>query len=322
MACLSRYAGNHDVTLDKQFYAKHGLYFHNQCPQSSEKCTMMLENSPVIYLDHEARRITLEREDGPQTTFKVFGSPYSPAKGLWAFGYPAEAAAPLWEQIPLDTDIVVTHTPPKYHCDITGTRASAGCDILRQSLWRIRPRLAICGHIHESRGMERVSWDLTCSNVRYKEASTDYWVDPAPDSKKQCLIDLSSRGPNPLRNTDTAYPDATVHIGDETKPSNTASSLQRAAPATPSTSDTIDQPSCPNSTFSGQCSIGGRGHGGNPPSLRCDLPALAGRLDRKETCIVNAAIMSSSWPYRGAGRPRYNKPFVIDVDLPTRESLT
>ena len=284
----------------------------------------MLEKSSVIYLNHEARRITLEREDGPRTTFKVFGSPYSPAKGLWAFGYAAETAASLWEQIPLDTDIVVTHTPPKYHCDVTGTRASAGCDLLRQNLWRIRPRLAICGHIHEGRGVERVVWDLTCSNVKYKEASTKYWVDPAPESKKQCLIDLTSRGLDPLNNTDTARPNATVHIDNKEKSSEMVSSPQweqREAFADQSISDGTIQSLPATSIPSVQHSMAGRGQGGTPPSPRCDLPALANRLDRKETCVVNAAIMASSWPYKATGRRKYHKPFVVDVDLPTRESL-
>ena len=46
------------------------------------------------------------------------------------------------------------------------------------------------------------------------------------------------------------------------------------------------------------------------------MEALDGRIGRKETCIVNAAIMASSWPYKvNAGR-KYNKPIVIDIDLP------
>ena len=59
-----------------------------------------------------------------------------------------------------------------------------------------------------------------------------------------------------------------------------------------------------------------RGQGGIPPTGRSDLEALMGRLGRKETCIVNAAIMASSYPYTGAGGERYNKPIVVDLELP------
>ena len=61
-----------------------------------------------------------------------------------------------------------------------------------------------------------------------------------------------------------------------------------------------------------------RGQGGIPPSQRCDLEALSGRLGRRETCVVNAAIMTSSWPH-GAGGKKFNKPIVVDIDLPVWE---
>ncbi len=116
--------------------------------------------------------------------FKVFGSPYSPARGCWAFGYPPNKASDLWDRIPLDTDVVVTHTPPKYHCDESRDRDAAGCEILRQTLWRVRPSLAICGHVHEGRGAERVLWDFGSSDIKYNESDVQYWIDPGLDNKK------------------------------------------------------------------------------------------------------------------------------------------
>lgn len=158
------HTGNHDITLDADFYSQHGLYFHNQHPQDPQKCLQLLtSSSSIFYLNHQSIDIRLAKEGGPQTAFKIFGSPYSPARGLWAFGYPPERASQLWDQIPLDTDIIVTHTPPKFHCDESGGRGAAGCEILRQTLWRVRPRLAVCGHIHEGRGAERIIWDLAPS---------------------------------------------------------------------------------------------------------------------------------------------------------------
>ena len=47
------------------------------------------------------------------------------------------------------------------------------------------------------------------------------------------------------------------------------------------------------------------------------MEALDGRLGRRETCVVNAAIMASSWPYKSPNQRRYNKPIVVDIDLPT-----
>ena len=58
-----------------------------------------------------------------------------------------------------------------------------------------------------------------------------------------------------------------------------------------------------------------RGQGGTP-SGRCDIEALAGRRGRKETCVINAAIMASSWPYKLKSDRRYNKAIIVDIDLP------
>ncbi len=191
--------GNHDITLDQRFYADYGLYFHNQSRQDAQACIDLFQNYPSIkFLNHESIEIRLTKADGPRTRFKVFGSPYSPTHGLWAFGYSWEDAEKLWSVIPVDTDIVVTHTPPKYHCDETSDRGAAGCESLRRNLSRVRPRLSICGHVHEGRGVERVLWDIASPHVEHKELDTLYWIDPGLGNKKQCRIDLTARAELPL----------------------------------------------------------------------------------------------------------------------------
>lgn len=46
------------------------------------------------------------------------------------------------------------------------------------------------------------------------------------------------------------------------------------------------------------------------------LQAWNGREGRRETCIVNAAIMARS---HGMGTKRYNQPIVVEIDLPVWE---
>ena len=44
---------------------------------------------------------------------KIWGSPYSPKFGIWAFELiNKEKSKEHWSQIPDDTDIVMTHGPP------------------------------------------------------------------------------------------------------------------------------------------------------------------------------------------------------------------
>ncbi|TDZ21540.1 putative rhamnogalacturonate lyase C [Colletotrichum orbiculare MAFF 240422] len=277
-------AGNHDITLDPSFYASHGSHFHNQAPQVPESCISLLTSSPSItYLNHSSTRVTLSSPSGPRTSFAVFGSPYSPRAGLWAFGYdPSESS--LWDDIPLDAEVVVTHTPPHTHRDESRHRRAAGCEALRKALWRVRPRLAVCGHVHEARGAERVTWDLGCANTPYKELATEVWTDPGVGAK-QSLVNLTFKGGTPLKNDGSGlvFHDAVV-AGDD----------GAAAPG-----------------------IGTRGLGGDPESARSDRAALEGRLGRAETCVVNCAIVAKSWPH--VGGKTTNKPIVVDIDLPVWE---
>ncbi|KUJ10952.1 Metallo-dependent phosphatase [Mollisia scopiformis] len=308
-------AGNHDITLDSGFYAQYGSYFHNQHPQDPAECQQLLEQSASIrWLRHESATIKLDSPTGPRTTFKIFGSPLSPENGMWAFRYRPEEAVHVWDQIPLDSDIVMTHTPPKYHCDETGQRRSAGCESLRNALWRVRPRLAICGHVHEGRGADRVRWDLRSSNLKYKEESVQRWEDPGRDNKKMSLIDLTSKGSNALDNdgSNGEIVESSPTLSTSQAPIVPVVNLQQRSSNVAISRIATNLLALPAETLPAAT----RGHGGCPPSLRCDLEALSGRLGRRETCIINAAIMTSSWPHGSGGGKRYNKPIVVDIDLP------
>lgn len=324
-------SGNHDITLDTAFYSQYGLYFHSQEPQDAQKCQELLEScKSIVYLRNESATVRLASAEGPRTVFKVFGSPLSPAKGMWAFGYTPEEAPIIWAKIPLDSDIVVTHTPPKYHLDERSDRRSAGCEALRQSLWRVRPKLAVCGHIHESRGAEIVRWDLSVSNVAYKEHGTDAWSDPGKGNKKQSLVDLTSKSQRMLVNDGASGHYYSGKEADDAR--NTRLPSMDITFTGPDLNDAQSVSSKLSSTvFKGLSQVTknlmvlpvdniqttSRGLGGIPPSRRCDLESLSGRLGRQETCIVNAAIMAKSWPHR-RGKV-FNKPIVIDLDLPVAD---
>lgn len=355
--------GNHDITLDEGFYAEYGLRFHNQYPQDSRACIDLFKDYPSItYLNHESATICLTNEEGPRTTFKVFGSPFSPANGLWAFGYLPEEAVKLWEQVPLDADIVLTHTPPKYHCDESKGRGATGCESLRRALSQVRPRLAICGHVHEGRGAERVRWDLESSHVQFKELESRYWVDPGLNNKKQSRLDLTTKGAFPLDNSDNVEarnPVAQVSSKEPSKrcfgawrskdvfPKSLSQPVAEHQNPAPSILQDISQPSpahhdthknmhISNRFLSFPSGLRSPATPKHPilPSLNLSthytatsvskIPAEGCRMGRKETCVINAAIMASSSRQAascsgsGSGRTAkvFNKAIVVDVDLP------
>ena len=62
---------------------------------------------------------------------------------------------PPWQDtIPHSTDVLITHTPPKHHLDV-----GLGCSGLLEEVWKVKPRLHICGHIHSGHGREALFWD-------------------------------------------------------------------------------------------------------------------------------------------------------------------
>ena len=309
----------------------------------------LLRQSPSItYLNHETATIHLDRGKDSETIFRVFGSPLSPARGRWAFGYSTNEALSRWNQIPLESDIVITHTPPKYHCDESKDWGTAGCEALRQTLWRVRPRLLICGHIHDARGVERVRWDLMAPHIKYKEECTISWTE-ASQGKKYASLDLSSDGCHPLDNDGGTSQCATANVQEPASSLLHESLIPRAK--VPSN---IYPKSIPNGAEQCQISISDgtgaasivsptsrqatgttqlgaddgelgrpseivsatRGQGGKPLSGRCDMEALWRRSGRRETCVINAAIMASSWPHKGIKGKKYNTPIVVDIDLP------
>lgn len=62
-------------------------------------------------------------------------------------------------------DILVTHSPPKGVADITSQGASVGSTAIRAAIGRTAPRLALCGHIHDSWGRSGTIGTTTVHNL-------------------------------------------------------------------------------------------------------------------------------------------------------------
>ncbi|MBX7219371.1 MAG: metallophosphatase domain-containing protein [Blastocatellia bacterium] len=84
---------------------------------------------------------------------RFWGSPWQPWFMDWAFNlkYPAELRE-KWDLIPADTEVLITHGPPLGFGDRTMNGHAAGCGELLAAIRRIRPKVHICGHIHEGYG--------------------------------------------------------------------------------------------------------------------------------------------------------------------------
>lgn len=84
---------------------------------------------------------------------RIFGSPWCPDLPFFAYHRTESQLIETWRRIPSDTDILITHTPPRGILDLPyGSDTHVGCPHLRAELTRIRPRIHAFGHIHHSHG--------------------------------------------------------------------------------------------------------------------------------------------------------------------------
>jgi Icc-related predicted phosphoesterase len=69
-----------------------------------------------------------------------------------------------WRKMPMYCDILASHSPPHRILDKCYNGANAGCASLRGKVERMiagPPKLWLCGHIHEGRGMEEVAFGIS-----------------------------------------------------------------------------------------------------------------------------------------------------------------
>jgi Icc-related predicted phosphoesterase len=85
----------------------------------------------------------------------IYASPWQPEFYNWAFNLPrnGEELKARWDEIPDNTDILITHGPPYGHLDIPGGQSiRVGCEMLRHRVDEFKPKIHVFGHIHGSAG--------------------------------------------------------------------------------------------------------------------------------------------------------------------------
>lgn len=98
---------------------------------------------------------------------QVFGIGYGIPKtpfGDWSCDLSEESAAEMLAGCDL-ADILVTHSPPKGVGDVTSRGVSVGSVAVRDAVMRIKPKLVLCGHIHDSWGQEGMIGDTRVVNL-------------------------------------------------------------------------------------------------------------------------------------------------------------
>ncbi|KAL8348356.1 hypothetical protein RB598_001588 [Gaeumannomyces tritici] len=143
-------AGNHDTWLDP--VARPHLPAAAAAAAASAEGADELDFGDVVYLLDELVRLDFKPSG---RSLAVFGSPHIPRCGGAEHAFQYLRDFPPWEgKVPLETDILVTHTPPRHHLDL-----GLGCAGLLEEVWRVRPRLHVFGHVHSGAGRQAVFFD-------------------------------------------------------------------------------------------------------------------------------------------------------------------
>jgi uncharacterized protein len=88
--------------------------------------------------------------DGMQLFGLGYGVPPTPF-GEWSCDLTEDQATVLLEGCET-ADILIFHSPPKGAADRTSAGQSVGSVAIRTAIERVQPKLAVCGHIHDSWG--------------------------------------------------------------------------------------------------------------------------------------------------------------------------
>lgn len=99
---------------------------------------------------------------------KIYGTPWQPEFGSWAFNLPrGQACLDKWNKIPAGIDILISHGPPIGHGDLCHGGIRAGCvELLSTIQNRVKPKYHVFGHVHVGYGI------TSDGQVTYINAST------------------------------------------------------------------------------------------------------------------------------------------------------
>jgi Icc-related predicted phosphoesterase len=211
-------AGNHDITFHEEYYLDRGAErFHRQA--------VPVPNSPAI--DFEVKpydcskvrgllqgHIYLEDSAADVCGYKIYGAPWQPEFCDWAFMRPrGQPMKEVWEKVPENVDVLLTHTPPYGFGDRCGNNVRVGCEMLRAAIDRRSVSVNVCGHIHAGYGCSTDSTTLyinasTCDEG-YRPINPPIVFDLPPPEELRVATRRLAEKKQPQQ-----QPGSTVHEGD------------------------------------------------------------------------------------------------------------
>lgn len=104
--------------------------------------------------DDDGGYAPMDADDASGLTIFALGAGIPTTPWDWSFDLSEEEAAQRLEAMPEGLDLLILHSPPYGHCDVSGQGKHLGSRAIADAIEAKQPRVAVCGHIHESWGEE------------------------------------------------------------------------------------------------------------------------------------------------------------------------
>lgn len=155
-------AGNHDMSFDREILLRNKLAHFEGRTEYDTSCSEGKPDWLVEILDNLPNGMYyLENNSVKLEGINIWGSPVSPTFGYgWGFNKDrGHDINEVWNGIPIDTDIVITHGPIYgYNDRAQNTNENVGCSDLYHRLHEVKPHLHFAGHIHEGHGYKTIPY--------------------------------------------------------------------------------------------------------------------------------------------------------------------
>ena len=114
---------------------------------------LLFEKAPAVARSMITNATYLQDELIEVMGLRIYASPWQPRFFDWAFNLDrGESLRRKWAMIPDSLDVLITHGPPFGILDQNLEGEHCGCEELRTAVERLRPRVQLFGHIHQSYG--------------------------------------------------------------------------------------------------------------------------------------------------------------------------
>lgn len=153
-------AGNHDWFFERTLFMRLNSIFRG---------------TKITYLENELVEI-----DG----YKFYGTPYCHEFGQWAFMRPDERLKDIFEIIPENVDVLLTHDAPHGTSDICLQKEPwisgehIGSVPLRDAILKKHPKLVLHGHLHSTNHNVELMQDTEVYNVSIVDEFYDMTYNP------------------------------------------------------------------------------------------------------------------------------------------------